>query len=239
MNARVSLLLLFFALSFTPVEAQKFKDFIKKTSKSLFADDGDIGLGLKQALEFGVNQAVEQLSAEDGYFDSQYKVLIPEEAHKVISKLKHIPGFENVERDLVAKMNQAAEYAAREATPIFVSAITGMTFDDALQILSGENDAATRYLERTTRDQLYESFMPVIQDALDEVNAREFWATAVSTYNQIPFIKRVNPELDDHVNNIALNGLFGEIEKKEAGIRTNQDERTTELLRNVFGKQDN
>ena len=238
MNIRVALLIIFIGLSIPSCQAQKFGDFLKKTTKELFNEDSDVGLGLKQALEFGVNQAVEQLSAEDGYFDSPYKVLIPDEARKVISKLKLIPGFENVERDLIAKMNQAAEYAAREATPIFVSAITEMTFDDALQILSGEQDAATRYLEKTTRDQLYESFMPVIQNALDEVNAREYWATAVSTYNQIPFVKKVNPELDDHVNNAALNGLFGEIEKKEAGIRTNQDERTTELLRTVFSKQD-
>ncbi len=238
MHVRVALLLLFIALSMPKAQAQKFGNFIRKTTRALFQEDGDIGLGLKQALEFGVNQAVEQLSAEDGYLDSQYKILIPDEARKVISKLKLIPGFENVERDLIEKMNQAAEYAAREATPIFVSAITSMTFDDALQILSGDQDAATRYLERTTRDQLYESFMPVIQKALDEVRARELWATAVNTYNQIPFVKRVNPELDDHVNNAALNGLFGEIEKKEAGIRSNQDERTTELLRTVFGKQD-
>jgi len=238
MNVRSTIFLILFASLMPSAHAQKFGDFLKKTTKSLFNEDDDIGLGLKQALEFGVNQAVEELSAENGYLESQYKVLIPDEARKVISKLKHVPGFENVERDLIAKMNQAAEYAAREATPIFVSAITSMTFDDALQILSGEKDAATRYLERTTRDQLYESFMPVIQNALDEVNAREYWATAVNTYNQIPFVKRVNPELDDHVNNAALNGLFGEIEKKEAGIRTNQDERTTELLRTVFGKQD-
>jgi len=225
-------------LSFQSVEAQKFSKFLKKTTRALFNDDSNIGLGLKQALEFGVSQAVDQLSAEDGYLDSQYKILIPEQARTVISKLKYVPGFENVERDLIAKMNQAAEYAAKEATPIFVSAITDMTFDDAMNILTGEKDAATRYLDRTTRDQLYASFMPVIQNALDEVNAREYWATVVGTYNQIPFVKKVNPELDDHVNNAALNGLFGEIEKKEAGIRENQDERTTELLRNVFGRQD-
>ncbi len=238
MTLRHTLLLLFIMLSFQSVEAQKFSKFLKKTTRALFNDDSNIGLGLKQALEFGVSQAVDQLSAEDGYLDSQYKILIPEQARTVISKLKYVPGFENVERDLIAKMNQAAEYAAKEATPIFVSAITDMTFDDAMNILTGEKDAATRYLDRTTRDQLYASFMPVIQNALDEVNAREYWATVVGTYNQIPFVKKVNPELDDHVNNAALNGLFGEIEKKEAGIRENQDERTTELLRNVFGRQD-
>ena len=148
------------------VEAQKLKDLLNKAKKEVLGED-DVGLGLKQALEFGVEQAVDRLSARDGYLLSPYKILVPEEAQQVVSKLKLVPGFENVERDLIAKMNEAAEIAAKEATPIFVSAITSMTFDDAMNILMGEKDAATRYLERTTRGQLYDKFMPVIQAALD------------------------------------------------------------------------
>ncbi len=113
-----------------------------------------------------------------------------------------------------------------------------MTFDDALNILKGDKDAATRYLESSTRDELYDAFLPVIRDALDEVNAREYWSKAVEQYNKLPFVKDVNPELDDHVNNKALDGLFGEIEKKEEKIRTDTNQRTTELLREVFAKQD-
>ena len=233
----VGLVLLFAVVLVQPLEAQKFKEFMKKTTESLFSED-DIGLGLKQALEFGVNEAVDHLSAENGYFDSPYRILLPPEAQQVVSKLKMVPGFENVESDLIAKMNEAAEYAAKEATPIFMSAITGMTFDDATKILAGEKDAATRYLDRTTRPELYDTFVPVVQNALDEVNAREYWSKAVEQYNKIPFIKKVNPELDDHVTNKALDGLFGEIEKKEEKIRGDADERTTELLQKVFAKQD-
>ena len=220
------------------IAAQGFRDKLKKATESLFNEDDDIGLGLKQALEFGVEQAVDQLSAEDGYLESPYKILVPEEAQIVVDKVKHVPGMQNVEQELIKKMNQAAEYAAEKATPIFVSAITGMTFDDAMKILTGDKDAATRYLERTTRDQLYDEFMPVIQRALDEVGAREYWAIATEAYNKLPFVKKVNPQLDDHVNNKALDGLFGEIEKKEAGIRTDQSQRTTELLQRVFRQQD-
>ena len=220
------------------ITAQGLRDMLKKTTESLFTDEDDIGLGLKQALEFGVDEAVKQLSAENGYLESPYKILIPEEARVVVDKVKYVPGLQNVEKDLINKMNEAAEYAARKATPIFVSAITSMTFDDAMKILSGEKDAATRYLERSTRDQLYAEFMPVIQKALDEVGAREIWATATESYNKLPFVKKVNPNLDDHVNNKALDGLFGEIEKKEAGIRSDQSQRTTELLQRVFGQQD-
>lgn len=221
------------------VATAQINDLFNKAKKEILGEeDGDVSSGLKQALEFGVDAAVKKLSKEDGYFVSPYKILVPEEAQKVVEKLKYVPGFENVERDLVEKMNRAAELAAKKATPIFVDAIKQMTIKDAMNILLGENDAATRYLENTTRPQLYDAFMPVIRSALDEVDAREYWRKATDTYNKIPFVDKVNPELDDHVNNKALDGLFAEIEAKEAGIRGDKSQRTTDLLRQVFAKQD-
>ena len=217
----------------------QIKDIFNKAKQTVLpSEDGEVGLGLKEALKFGVNEAVEKLSADKGYLESPYKILIPEEAQTVVSKVKMIPGFENVEKDLIEKMNKAAELAAKKATPIFVDAITSLTIQDAMNILLGEQDAATRYLETNTRNPLYDAFLPVIQSALDEVNAREYWKTVVNAYNGIPFVKKVNPALDDHVNNKALNGLFSLIEVKEARIRTDQSQRTTDLLRKVFARQD-
>lgn len=199
----------------------------------------EIGMGLKEALNNGVGEAVGFLSAEDGYLGSAYKILLPEEAQKVASKLRTIPGFNDFEANLIEKLNRAAEGAAAKASPIFVSAIKQMTFQDAYKILTGENDAATRYLEKTTYDQLYGEFQPVIVQSLDEVNAREYWKKAADTYNKIPFVgQKVNPELDDYVAQKALAGLFSLIEKKEEGIRENPVERTSELLRKVFKVQD-
>ena len=102
----------------------------------------------------------------------------------------------------------------------------------------GEQDAATRYLERTSSEALYGEFMPIIQAALDEVDARSLWKSAVSAYNKIPFQKKLNPDLDDHVNNKALEGMFGLIEKKEEGIRSDVGLRTSPLLKEVFAQQD-
>lgn len=220
----------------------QFKDLLKKADKAaskVLGDDGfDVGNGLKEALEFGVKEAVDQLSADKGYLESPYKILLPDEAVAVVNKLKMVPGFQDVEANLIAKMNEAAEIAAAKATPIFVSAISSLTFDDAMNILMGEDDAATQYLTRTTRIQLYDAFLPVIQSALDEVNARTYWKSAVDAYNQIPFVRKVNPQLDDHVNNKGLDGLFSLVAVKEGKIRNDVDERKTDLLRRVFSKQD-
>jgi len=217
----------------------QIEDLFNKAKKTLApVTGGDIDLGLKQALEFGVKEAVDKLSADKGYFESPYKILVPEEARYIVSKVKMVPGFQDVEKQLLDKMNKAAELAAKKATPIFVDAITSLTIKDAMNILMGEKDAATRYLESQTRDSLYTAFMPQIQSALDEVNAREYWKSVITAYNNIPFVKKANPKLDDHVNQKALDGLFSLIEVKEQKIRTDQSQRTTDLLKNVFAQQD-
>jgi hypothetical protein len=120
-----------------------------------------------------------------------------------------------------------------------VDAIRGMSIADAFNILRGTDDAATRYLERTTYERLYAEFNPVIVASLDKFNARQYWADAVNTYNNLPFLNdEVNPDLDDYVTRQALNGLFAEVAKEELNIRQNVGARTTELLRKVFAAQD-
>ena len=239
---RLLLCSLFVFLVFLPADAQ-LKDLMKKADQAaqkVLGEDSslDVGNGLKEALEFGVREAVDQLSADNGYLESPYKIFLPEEAVTVVNKLKMVPGFQDVEANLIAKMNEAAEIAAAKATPIFVNAITSLTFDDAMNILTGEDDAATQYLSRTTRAQLYDAFLPVIQSALDEVNARTYWKSAVDAYNRIPMVRKVNPQLDDHVNNKGLDGLFSLITVKEGKIRNDVNERKTDLLKRVFAKQD-
>ncbi|NND07802.1 MAG: DUF4197 domain-containing protein [Saprospiraceae bacterium] len=198
----------------------------------------EIGMGLKEALNVGTGEAVDFLSDEDGFYKSVYKITLPSEAQQIVSKVSKLPGFGDFETKLVERMNRAAELAVSKAKPIFVSAIKGLTFKDVTDILMGEKDAATRYLQRTTQEQLYAEFQPIIGSALDEVNARSLWKEAVTAYNQIPLVKKTNPNLDDHVTNKSLDGVFGLIEKKEEGIRTDVDQRSSDLLKKVFSKQD-
>jgi hypothetical protein len=198
----------------------------------------EVGNGLKEALNIGLDEAVSFLSAKDGYFKSPYKILMPEEAQKVVSKLKMVPGFSNVEADLTERMNRAAEDAAQKAKPIFMAAIKNMSFSDAMNILMGNPDAATRYLEKSTSDALYAEFKPIIQASLDKVNARTYWREATTAYNKIPLVSKTNTELDDHVTKMAMVGMFSLVEKKEKNIRSDVKLRNSDLLKKVFAKQD-
>lgn len=199
----------------------------------------EVGKALKEALNNGVGSATDFLSAKDGYLSSQYKILLPEEAQMVVSKVSKVPGFNNIEQDLTERMNRAAEDAAVKAKPIFLKAIKSMSFQDATNILMGDKDAATQFLHSATYQSLYDEFLPVIQTSLDKVKAREYWRGAVTAYNKIPLTKKTNPELDDHVTSMALVGLFDLVKEKEAGIRADKSLRNTDLLKKVFAKQDN
>ncbi|MEM9917902.1 MAG: DUF4197 domain-containing protein [Bacteroidota bacterium] len=238
---RVFAILLILPLYFS-LSAQGLKGLLDKAEDKLKGGTGlsqeEVGKGLKEALDKGVGKAVDFLSAEDGYYKSPYKILIPEEAQKVTSKLKAVPGFKDVESNLEEKLNRAAEDAAKKAKPIFVSAIKQMTFKDAMNLLMGDQDAATRYLEKSTYDNLVGEFMPVIQASLDKVNARDYWRSAVKAHNKLPFVKKANPELDEYVTQRALLGMFSLIEKKELDIRENTGARSSDLLKKVFAKQD-
>ena len=232
MSTRIIIISLCFALCLPSC------DTLQQLSGGLEPTTAEIGQGLKQALELGISEGATLLSQRDGYFKSQYKILLPAEARKVTDKLKFIPGFSDVENVVLEKLNRAAEDAAASAKPIFVNAIKEMTFEDALNILMGPDNAATQYLDLKTHDPLYNDFHPVIVTSLNKFNAIEYWADAVNAYNKIPLVEKVNPSLDQYVTEKALDGLFGMVAKKELQIRTDINSRTTDLLKKVFAKQD-
>ena len=223
-----------------PLLALPSCDTLKEVANTVLSEPSleEIGRGLKDALSKGALKGAESLALQDGYFKSAYKILLPDEARKVTDKLKNIPGFSNLENELLEKINRGAEDAAKEASPIFLDAIKQMTFQDATNILMGADNSATEYLQRTTSTDLYTKFNPKIVASLDKIGANNLWKKAADAYNKIPLITKINTDLDDYVTNQALKGLFGKVSEEEKNIRHNKLARTSELLKKVFAKQD-
>lgn len=197
----------------------------------------EVADGLKEALIKGISNGSDLASQLDGYFKNpEIKIPFPPEVKKVEDKLRQV-GLGNEVDKFVLTLNRGAEDAAKEAKPIFITAIKSMTIQDAWGILRGQPDAATQYLKRTTTAQLKEKFKPVIQNSLNKVNATKYYGDIVTQYNKIPFTDDVNPNLDDYATDRAIEGLFTMIAKEEKNIRQDPVARTTELLKKVFGAQ--
>lgn len=198
----------------------------------------EIAQGLREALNIGIDKQVSKLTLTDGFYKNELvKILLPEELQKVDKTLRDI-GLGNLADEGLKVLNRAAEDAVKEATPIFVEAVKGITFNDAKNILMGEDDAATKYLTNTTQTALYTKFSPVIKSSFEKVGAAEIWGNLITRYNSIPLTKKVNPDLTDYVTNEALNGVYTMIAVEEKEIRTKVSSRTTELLKKVFTLQD-
>jgi hypothetical protein len=198
----------------------------------------EIGNGLKEALNNGISKQVTKLTTTDGFFKNEaVKILLPDELKIVDTKLRQI-GLSSLADEGLKVLNRAAEDAVKEATPIFVDAVKQMTFNDAKNILMGNNTAATTYLQNTTSNALYTKFNPVIKNSFAKVGADQVWNNIITKYNSIPLVTKVNPDLTDYTTNKAMDGVFKMIAVEEGNIRTNLNARSSDLLKKVFAMQD-
>ena len=196
-----------------------------------------ISSGLKEALNLGVKDGITKLAVQDGFYKNEMvKILMPEKLRVIDTKLRAL-GMGKLADKGILLLNRAAEDAVTEATPIFANAITSMSFDDAKNILLGNNTAATTYLQGKTQTELFTAFQPKVQASLSKVGADTVWKGLISKYNLLTG-QKVTTDLNEYVTTEAINGVFKMVAEKETGIRNNSVMRTTSLLQQVFGAQD-
>jgi hypothetical protein len=211
---------------------QGLDDFVKENKKPTTSE---VTEGLKEALRTGVQVSISKASVANGFSENDLiRIPFPPDAIRVAEKLRQLGLGNEVDRFEKA-LNKAAEEAVKQAGPIFMTAITEMSIGDAWEILNGDNHAATQYLYDHTADELFSNFRPVVQTNLDNVNATAYYGQLVSTYNKIPFVDKVDPNLDYFATQKAIEGLFKLIELEEEKIREDPAARTSDLLRKVFG----
>lgn len=225
--------LFFSTAAFAQIDLKKIKNKVIGSKPST----EEVASGLKEALTKGTSKGTDEVSKTDGYFKNpEIKIPFPPEVQQVETTLRKM-GMNKQVDEFVLSLNRAAEDAAKEAKPIFVDAIKKMTIQDAWSILKGEDDAATKYLNKTTSAQLKDKFKPIIKASLDKVNATKYYKDLITAYNKVPLVKKVNPELDTYATDKATDGLFVMIAKEEKNIRQNPGARTTDLLKKVFSQK--
>lgn len=187
-------------------------------------------------MKVGTDTAVTRLNVADGFYkDEAVKIFLPEEAQVVYDYLSYLP-TDLVEQNILA-INRAAEDAAKEATPIFVNAITDLTIQDGFDILHGDDTAATTYLKGKTYQQLYDAFKPKIDISLNKelvlgISAEDMYSKLINTYNLASlngflFDEITSNSLSEHTTNRALRGLFMKVADEETLIREDPAHRVT------------
>jgi hypothetical protein len=204
--------------------------------KQSTSSDSKIASGLKEALRVGAENAVILTGKTDGYFGNQaIKILLPKNLRPLEKGLGAM-GYQPKIDAFVLSMNRAAEAAAPSAKKIFGDAILDMSFDDARKILSGGDTAATDYFKGKTTDQLTVAFRPFVEKTMNENGVAQQYDSLTGHLQSIPFMKSEDLDINKYVVGKALDGLFYMLAGEERKIRKNPAARTTDLLKQVFGK---
>jgi hypothetical protein len=236
LNMKIILSVGMLAFVFTSCEVLKQLPDSYGTTSGL--SEAEIREGLTEALELGIKHSVMEASQTNGFYHNQkIKVPFPMEAHKVRDAAIDF-GMKKQVEEFEKTLNRAAENASTEVKPIFMKALKEMTIKDARDILKGEEDAATRYFERKTRDELETVCYPEIEKVTSRVQLTKHWEPLIKTYNRVRVMSgdpKINPDLNQYVTEKTIDGLFVLIAKEEKQIRENPEKRVTDILKKVFG----
>ena len=235
------MIMLFTALVVSPASyagiMDKAKAFEEKFKSSRGETDTNTTIaGLKEALSIGTDNAVKSVSLTDGYFGNPaIKIPLPENVQKVAKTLRKV-GLKKEVDSFEVSMNRAAEKAAPQAKEIFIGAVKEMTFQDAKKVLTGGDTAATDYLRSKTSEKIYTVFKPIVSSAMNDVGVTRSYKDLTGKAKLTRLLKDESLDLDRHVTNKALDGLFYMVGQEEKKIRTDPVARVTELLKKVFGR---
>ncbi len=243
----------------TSVSEAGWKDFLKDATESVkekvgnvsggdgissgglsALTQGDASKGLREALLKGIDRVVGQLGGKDGFLSNpKVRIPLPDSLQTVDKALRKL-GQEKYADQFVESMNRAAESAVKQAAPIFSKAITDMSFDDAKAILTGGDDAATQYLRKATDGDLRKRMIPIVKQATER-------AQVTSAYKKLKdkggrylgmaqkFLgEKKDLDVDSHITNKALEGLYATLAEQEKQIRKNPAEWTSSALKKVF-----
>lgn len=199
-------------------------------------NESRVAAALREALVVGSERASERASRVDGYLaNALIRIALPAEIQRTASRLRTLGMGRQVD-ELEVAMNRAAEAAATEAVEVFRAVVANMRPADVYAVLNGGDNAATTYLRRNSEHVLRQRYQPIVSHHLAQVRATELYADLARRYNQLPLVDPITVDLDDHVTRHALDGLFVLLAEEEQRIRTDPVARTTQLLRDVFGR---
>lgn len=240
MKKRILFFLLCFMISVQIVISQNINNVLNSSANFLNNSgqpitNNDVVKGLKEALTIGTNNSAANASMLDGYYRNPLiKIPFPPDAKKMETELRKMGRSKDVDK-FVMTVNRAAEEAAKDAAPIFINAITSMDIADGIAILKGADDAATIYLKNKTSADLKAKFKPIIRQAIQKVELTKYWNPLAKTYNRIPFVQKINPDIEEYTTLKALEGLFKLLVQEELKIRKDPTARITDILKKVFG----
>ncbi len=198
----------------------------------------EVVAGLREALARGSEIVVAELGREDGFLARpEVRIPLPGALESIGSGMRRF-GLGGYVDTFETSLNRAAEQAVPEALELLLETVRSMSIDDAMGILEGPDDAATRYFRQRNEAQLEARFLPIVREATSQVGVTEAYKGMLAQAGMAAQLFDPNSvDIDRYVTGEAIDGLFLLLAREEQRIREDPVARSSELLRRVFGSR--
>ncbi|WP_395644834.1 DUF4197 domain-containing protein [Terricaulis sp.] len=197
--------------------------------------EADAARGIREALNLAAQGATSRLGRVDGFWSApRVRIPLPSLLARTQRSLQPM-GMSGPLDDLQESLNHAAETTMPQAARLFSNAIRSITVSDAIGIVRGGEDSATRYLRGRTETSLNGLLKPPMTTALTQSGAFTLMRSALRQVGMASASGEVRTQIIDFSTQKALDGCFLYIADEERQIRRDPVRRTTSILRRVFG----
>lgn len=196
---------------------------------------GDASRGIKEALSLASMNATNRLAQPNGFWgNTRVRIPLPGvlgETQRTLARLRMSGPLDQLQENL----NHAAESVMPQAGSLFTNAVRTITIADAIDIVRGGDDSATRYLRGRTETRLTSLLKPPMTRALTDSGAFTLMRSALREVGLASMTTDLRREVIDFSTLKALDGCFYFIAEEERAIRRDPWRRTSDILRRVFG----
>lgn len=204
-------------------------------SNLLGLSQGDAGRGVREALGLAARNATSSLGRNNGFWgEPRVRIPLPGvlgQTQRSLSRMGMSGPLDNLQESL----NHAAETTMPRAGQLFANAVRSITLTDALGIVRGGDDSATRYLRGRTEGSLTTLLRPPMTTALTQSGAFGLMRAALGQLGMSSMSSDVRTQIINGATSKALDGCFLFISDEERAIRRDPVRRSTDILRRVFG----
>jgi hypothetical protein len=199
------------------------------------ASESDSAVAIRTALERGAVAAVNLLGRTDGFLGNpKVRIPLPGALADAAGMLRGMGMGKRID-ELETAMNRAAEAAVPQARQLLVATVKALSVEDAVRIVSGGDDAATRFFADKTRAPLTERFLPIVTRATEKVALAAKYNAVAGRASNMGLLKPEDADVQRYVTRRALDGLYLVIGEEERKIRRDPVGTGSAILKKVFG----
>lgn len=188
---------------------------------------------VKACLTASCDTALNRLCTYDGFYGGDARIDFAALPGGITDTLTaHNYGY--LIDSLILSTNRIAEGCGVQISPYFKKAIDTLDYSPAAILISGADNAITKYYENNEREYLRNTVKVPMGLRMNLFGVNDLWNEIVAKYYEYAKVP-VSFDIQDYVVNKMLSVIFAEMEKEEYMIRTDEGHRNDDMM--IFGEE--